>query len=480
MIEHVYDDNMREEVSVGASREDFDEIAGHLNAQHGRLVDAAAWVLENELEWSGQGMTRPERFLAWRFAVGVHTGSKALLIAGRRHDLPECVQALRDGLLSFDQMTVIARHAPGWADRQVLNLCERLTVDQIQRLLPRYPWPVDPGAPTDDAEATTDSSERRDDAAVGSAGGHADGGDVVNGGHGSTGGDAVTVGDSVVAGDSSRSADDVPEPIDRVRFGRTENGRWFLHADLTLDAGLVVEQALNEARDHLFSAGDVDADSADALAEIAHRSLGSIGSPSRRDRFRVNIHLDTDATPVDALGRVLPDAVTRHLTCDGSFTPTFLEGGHPVSVGRRQHIVPDRTRRLVVLRDGGCVVPGCGHTGHLEVHHVVHWSDGGPTDTANLVCVCPKHHRLHHQGQLGIVGDADRGTLSFTNRHGQPIRPSGARPRPPGAPPPPTPIPFRPPLGERLNSDWVSFSHPSRLRFPVRRRRPTPSTPPTP
>ena len=459
---------MSEEGVSRVSREEFDDIAGHLNAQHGRLVDAAAWVLDHDMEWRGEGMTRPERYLAWRFAIGVHTGSKALLIAGRRHDLPECVQALRDGLLSFDQMVVIARHAPGWADRQVLNLCERLTVDQIQRLLPRYPWPVDPdGAP--DAEATDPGS-----IAMSTATGE----DLAA----ASGGDDESAGtDGAVTEDPVPPVDDAPpgsvsatsvgfEPVDRVRFGRTDDGRWFLHADLAFDAGLLVEHALSEARDHLFSQGDTHADSADALAEVARRSLDSIGSASRRDRFRINIHLDTDGAALDALGRILPDAVTKHVTCDGSFTPTFVEGGHPVSVGRRQHIVPDRTRRLVVLRDGGCIVPGCGHTGHLEVHHIVHWSDGGATDTPNLACLCPKHHRLHHQGQLGISGDADLGTLAFTNRFGEPIRPSGARPRPPGAPPPPIPIPFRAPSNERLDYDWVSFSHPSRLRFPVRRR----------
>ncbi len=34
----------------------------------------------------------------------------------------------------------------------------------------------------------------------------------------------------------------------------------------------------------------------------------------------------------------------------------------------------------------------------------MHWEDGGPTDTANLVALCGFHHRLHHRGGLGIAG----------------------------------------------------------------------------
>ena len=43
----------------------------------------------------------------------------------------------------------------------------------------------------------------------------------------------------------------------------------------------------------------------------------------------------------------------------------------------------------------------------LQIHHIVHWEDGGPTDTWNLVALCDAHHRLHHLGRLQIAGDAD-------------------------------------------------------------------------
>ena len=105
-------------------------------------------------------------------------------------------------------------------------------------------------------------------------------------------------------------------------------------------------------------------------------------------------------------------------------TPVLLHAGVPVSVGRSQHIVPDRTRRVVEHRDGGCRVPGCTARHFLEVHHIIHWDDDGPTDTWNLICLCPHHHRLHHQGKLGIVGNADTpGGVTFTDHHRTCARP---------------------------------------------------------
>jgi hypothetical protein len=94
------------------------------------------------------------------------------------------------------------------------------------------------------------------------------------------------------------------------------------------------------------------------------------------------------------------------------------------------------------------------------IHHIVHWEDGGVTETPNLVCLCPHHHRLHHQGRLGIRGDADDPDgLAFTSETGLPI-PTGPRPRPPTGPPPPPRGRFRHPSGEQLHSRWLHFNPP--------------------
>ncbi len=71
-----------------------------------------------------------------------------------------------------------------------------------------------------------------------------------------------------------------------------------------------------------------------------------------------------------------------------------------------------RLRRALEHRDRTCVVPGCGATRGLHAHHIRHWQDGGATELANLVLVCPYHHRAHHRGLITITGPADNLTVA--------------------------------------------------------------------
>jgi multidrug transporter EmrE-like cation transporter len=137
---------------------------------------------------------------------------------------------------------------------------------------------------------------------------------------------------------------------------------------------------------------------------------------------------DGDATTTD--GWWIPMAARDRILCDGVVQPVWESDGVPFSVGRAQHIVPDRTRRIVERRDRGCRVPGCTAGRFVEVHHIVHWRDGGATGTSNLVSVCPRHHKLHHQGRLGIsgrTGSASAGSI--------PTHDANASTKPDGCPP---------------------------------------------
>lgn len=121
---------------------------------------------------------------------------------------------------------------------------------------------------------------------------------------------------------------------------------------------------------------------------------------------------------------------------------------------------------VVEDRDRGCRVPGCSRSRGLQIHHVVHWEDGGPTDTTNLVALCGRH-RLHHRGQLDISGDAEKPDgLVFTDARGRRLTGCG-RPAPPG----PElaraagrlglqPATYVHPPGERLDTRWVYFDEP--------------------
>ncbi len=185
------------------------------------------------------------------------------------------------------------------------------------------------------------------------------------------------------------------------------------------------------------------------------------------------------------LGPVLPAELRSLLSCDCSLRPVFEVHGAAVSIGRVSRSVPERLRRVVEHRDGGCRVPGCGRTWGLDVHHIWHWEDGGPTNTENVLCLCKAHHRQHHLKLLGIAGDADRppgadGAVVFRDRHGRVLAPAGA-PRAPdrtgeggaldaarAAGADPEPGAYVHPDGNRIPSDAITLN-PTRPPRPTRR-----------
>ena len=208
-----------------------------------------------------------------------------------------------------------------------------------------------------------------------------------------------------------------------LSMGIREGGRFELRFSAPADVGALVEAAVSEARDALFGAGTPEVTWADALVQVCTRSLGSVTARSRQESFRVYVHLDVEGGWLTGRPR-LPGHLVAKLTCAGSVQPVWQRAGVPVSVGRALRIVPERTRRLVLDRDRGCRFPGCVARAHLEVHHVVHWADGGRTDLANLAGLCPFHHDAHHRGEFSIGGDANTcGGLVFLARGGFPIGP---------------------------------------------------------
>ena len=263
-----------------------------------------------------------------------------------------------------------------------------------------------------------------------------------------------------------------------LSMGLDADGRFRLRYDAPAEVGALVESALAEAKDHLFHAltpesvrdadggvsdeqkqalnGDIlhptwtEVDGgrprvtwADALIVLATRSLDAAGSDgsggaARRARYRVQVHLDTDGGWLTGRPR-LPQHITNQLTCDGQLTPVWETDGHPVNVGRAHRVVPHRTRVLVLDRDRGCRFPGCASTHHLEIHHLRHWRDGGPTDTTNLLALCTFHHDGHHRGEFTLTGDPTHPDgLTFHTDTGLLIGPPQ---KPPPPPPPPTPPP---------------------------------------
>ena len=57
----------------------------------------------------------------------------------------------------------------------------------------------------------------------------------------------------------------------------------------------------------------------------------------------------------------------------------------------------------------------------MHVHHLIHWANGGPTNSDNLITLCGFHHRLLHKDGWTISGDPN-GDVEFIRPGGQPYR----------------------------------------------------------
>ncbi|MCU1613499.1 MAG: endonuclease, partial [Frankiales bacterium] len=100
------------------------------------------------------------------------------------------------------------------------------------------------------------------------------------------------------------------------------------------------------------------------------------------------------------MGSAISTARAHMLACDGDVTRIVLGPDLvPLDLGRTQRIAPPSLRRAVVLRDTTCVFTGCqAPAWWCEVHHVLHWGDGGETSLENSALLCERHHTKVHHG----------------------------------------------------------------------------------
>jgi hypothetical protein len=417
-------------------------LAGIMAAAAGGLVGLIAEALEHGY-WHGDGDFRsPEHWAAVRFGLGPARARRLVAAARALVALPEIRAAFAAGELTEDHVAEIVRaEVSAHHDAEVLGIARNATVTQLRTALSFLPPAPAPPAEPD-------------------------------------------------AADEDPEPGPVPEPgperVARVGFGDREDGTWGLVASgLNPLDGAVVDKALQAARNQLFRlrhGPDADAKRvmevswADALVHLARVGLDALdpdraGGGDRRpgERYLINVHLraeEPDRARIH-LGSVLPAHLCREAACDALVRAWVTDQLGNVGLGRTARVVDPKLRTVVEHRDGGCRVPGCGATRWVVIHHIWHWEDNGPTETWNLVALCPEHHRAVHRGDLIITGNADLpGDLAVTNRHGRPL--AGTPPNPPGAPPDqaagaaglqPS---YRARSGERASWYWLTWSeHPT-------------------
>ncbi|TPG18108.1 DUF222 domain-containing protein [Pedococcus bigeumensis] len=292
-------------------------VAGRLNRAHADLVDVAVELIEGG-HWGGGGFTSAEHYFVVRAGLSPAHARDVVAVARRRTELPVVAASVTAGRLSLDQAAVVAHHVPASYQRSVGELAQHMTVPQLRRAVSRHAFNVEP-EPASDVTTEKSPSEQR-----------------------------------------ACARPDLSMHYDR-------DDRFQLRYSAPATIGALVEQALKEAKDALFTAQSGGADAtdgladhglsdvtgdrptyADALAEIAHRSLSTVTSTSRSSHYRVYLHLSTDGAWRGGAGPIPARLLERFLT-DEAIQPVWETDGRPVSVGRSMRILlPPRTRLRVI------------------------------------------------------------------------------------------------------------------------------------
>ncbi|OCB55528.1 hypothetical protein A5677_18440 [Mycobacterium malmoense] len=378
--------------------EELAELAGQRNAIDGRIVEIVAELDRDEL-WGNTGARSVAALVAWKLGSSSANAHTIATVARRFGEFPRCAQGMREGRLSLDQVGVIAAGGGAGSDEHYAQLARVATVGQLRTAVKLEPRP---------------------------------------------------------------EPDDRPQEPSIIKNSDENLTCWRIklpHLDAAkFDAALASHRdALIAEWKHDHGGGDHGSEQRPPLPGTLEAFLRLVEAgwdteAARRPHGQhttVVVHVDVERRAAALhLGPLLTDAERRYLTCDATCEAWFERDGEVIGAGRATRTINRRLRRALEHRQSTCAVPGCGATRGLHAHHIRHWEDGGPTELANLVLVCPYHHRLHHRGAIAITGAADG--LTVTDSRGRPLS-AGSLARPPKLSPPAVP-PCPGPTGER--ADW--------------------------
>lgn len=330
--------------------------------------------------WQADGAATFPAWLAWRLRCSFSTASELHRVAIAADSLPAITTSFAEGRLSWDHLRVLVTFATPETDAELAQAAQAWTVRAAERM----------------ARLARQKSERE-------------------------------------AREEHRSR------YARFRWNR-RNEMFELHARLADTEGAVMARVLHYlagGMDKNPATGEWDAFEvrcADALAELASLRLGACQDA---DRATVVVHAEADVALEGARGSGLIEdgapicpASLKRLLCDCHIELSLEDPatGRVLGVGRSTRNWPRWLYRAIRERDGGCAFPGCERRAWVHIHHIVHWTDGGPTDSANGVMICPFHHRLVHEGGWRLSGNADvAGDLVFTAPDGR-VFPAQRRP----------------------------------------------------
>jgi hypothetical protein len=227
---------------------------------------------------------------------------------------------------------------------------------------------------------------------------------------------------------------ELAEPVRELYLQQRRDGRFGLTATLDTETGALLDTLLSPlSKPKPAENGERDVRSAaqrrgDGFADLLGRVQRSVEMPIEGgERPTVVVTIDyhqlmgdlTAAATAGLLDHVAAHAVVngehpltgeqaRRIACDANILPAVLGGpSETLDLGRSQRTASPAQRRLLNLRDKGCVK--CGRPAKwCEAHHLKWWGrDHGSTDIGNLCLLCPECHRLMHHSDWQVVMKPD-------------------------------------------------------------------------
>jgi len=224
------------------------------------------------------------------------------------------------------------------------------------------------------------------------------------------------------------------EPVRELYLQQRRDGRYGLTATLDTETGALLDTLLSPlSKPRPAENGERDLRSpaqrrGDGFADLLLRVQRSLEMPTEGgERPTVVVTIDyrqlmgdlRAAATAGLLDHVAAHAVlngehrltgeqARRIACDANILPAVLGGpSETLDLGRAQRTAGPAQRRLLNLRDKGCVK--CGRPSKwCEAHHLKFWvRDEGPTDIDNLCLLCPECHRLMHHSHWKVVMKPD-------------------------------------------------------------------------
>jgi hypothetical protein len=156
---------------------------------------------------------------------------------------------------------------------------------------------------------------------------------------------------------------------------------------------------------------------------------GTTGRPARPSLV-VHVDLadltDPEQTLIGRLEGRLPGAggwLTRRtidrLAVDARMRVVLRDGMRPLAVSAPTDAIPAEARVAIGAVDAGCRWPGCDRpTTWTDIHHLHHRRTGGTHEHGNLVALCRRHHRAHHDHGWHIAVDPDTRRVTITSPSG--------------------------------------------------------------